>query len=218
MATKTREAALANIADLAKGLADAAEDQTKRNKLVDGILDEIGSLDKDDAKALFRDERVQALIEAVTEERAESSDDRPGTIYAGMIGSTPVKGFTKKAWTESDLRKEVEKGHATIVRYTPRSTQPVIWNGLVRQFVEDEPMWVEDTFIGIYEESLFATKAAADHAQWLMRKRDTLRDPSMVTPNGAKARATGSSGWYVPGGGMIAGRGEEGGTGEQAAG
>lgn len=218
MATKAKASPLANIADLAKGLADAADDRAKTSAILKDILDQIGGLDKEDAKALFKDERVQGLIEAASAELAESSTDRPGTIYPGMIGNVQVKGFTKKPWTESDLRKCVDRGEVEIVRYVPRTTQPVIWNGLVRHFVEDEPMWVETTFIGIYEDSLFQTKAAADHAAWLMKKTDRLRDPSMVTPNGAKARATGSSGWYVPGGGMIAGRGEEGGEGGAAAG
>jgi hypothetical protein len=204
MATKTKETVLGGLADLAKGLAEAAEDREKTSGILKEILGMIGELDKDDAKALFKDERVQALIEAATTEQAQSSIDPPGTIYSGVVGGQVVRGFVKKDWEESHLRAAVENGAMTLVDYEPRTTQVVIWNGLQRQFIADTPMTVEKCFVDVYRDSLKMARDGAEHAQWLFKKRDMLHDPTLVTGNGAKARATGERGHYEPGGGLIA--------------
>ena len=217
MVTKAKDNALASIAELAKGLAEAAEDREKTSGTLKEILNLIGGLDKDDAKALFRDERVQALIEAATDQQAQSSDDPPGTIYSGLIGGQMVKSMTKKPWQENDLRSAVERGEVEMVYYEPRSTVPVVWNGLKRYFVADQEMYVEKIFVDVYKESLAATRAASEHAAWLFKKLQALspQNRSMVTPGGARARGTADQGWYVPGGGNVGGRSEDEGTGEQ---
>lgn len=207
---KNKDAALAELADLGKSLAEVVEDQEQKQGKLREILDLVGSLDKDDAKALFKDERVQRLIEVATSELAESSDDPPGTVYGGMMGGVMVKGLTKKPWNEADLKRLIREGKAKIVKgYRPEVTRDVFWNGLHRQFVARRRMDVEDTFIGIYEQSLDAEELARQHAEWLFKKRDSVDDWSIVTTNGARARGTGTSGHYEPGGGMISGRSEE---------
>ncbi len=208
---KTKDTALAELADLGKQLAAAAEGQEDTKATLDKILDTITGLDKEDAKALFRNEAVQKMIEMASEGRAQNTDDPPGTVYSGMIGTTVVPGFVKKPWTESDLAKLVADGKMTLVKnYRPITTQLIIWNGLRRQFVARRPITCPDCFVYVYEQHLSAIDLAEQHAAWLFKKTNHVDDSSILTSNGARARGTGTSGHYEPGGGNISGRAEEG--------
>lgn len=196
---KTQGEALAEIAELSKTLGEAAEDRAKTDKTLKSILDTIGTLDKDDAKALFKNEQVQRLIELASEEIAESSDSLPGTIGSGPFGQ-------KKPWNESDLNKLIEQGKMALVRgYTPWTSIPVFWNGLRRNFVAQEEIDVPQCFVDVYKQHLAAEKQAEQHAAWLFRKRNTLGDASMANENGFRARgmAGEGQGHYVPGGGLV---------------
>lgn len=211
---RDQEAALAELGDLGKSLAEAATDRTKQTGILRQILDLIGGLDKDDAKALFKNEKVQTLVEAASTELAQSSDDPPGTIYDAMIGGQLVKSFNSKPWTNGDLKRLQGEGASKMVQYTPRTTQMVGWNGLERHFVADEEMWVEQCFVDVYRDSLRAMKLAAEHVAYNFKKSGHLSDSSIRSDRGIRARATGDQGYFIPGGGQIAGRGAGEGEGE----
>lgn len=215
MAGKKESGELSEIASLAAQLQEAAEDTERQQGILGAILEQIGKLDPESAKALFRNEAVQALLERASDEHAASADDPPGTVYAGTIGGVAIKGFVKKEWTEADLRADYERavaagvppgerGAGEPVSFMPFTTKPIFWNGLRRQFVAMKQMRVEQCFIDVYMQSLGAEQLAAQHAAWLFRAGPPPDDRSMITPEGATARATGSEGHYLPGGGNIA--------------
>jgi len=207
---KTQDTALAELAELGAALGAAVDDTEKKSHTLKQILDTIGELDPDDAKALFKNEKVQRLIEIATAERAEASDDPPGTVYDGIVGGVVVRGLMKKPWNEADLTRLIEKGEMQLVRnYRPPVTKHVIWNGLGRWFVARRPITCPECFVYVYEQSLDAAELAEQHADYLFKRgayKDStgrLADPGMITAGGAKARATGEGGYYQPGGGMV---------------
>lgn len=201
MATDT-SSDLGDLAKLGAALAEVAGNAEKKTRVIDMIMDKIGSLDKETAKLLVQDERIQNLLEVVSSEKAQSANDPPGTIYDGFIGQTKVKGFVKKPWSERDLAADRE-GAGKLVSIVPSETILVFWNGLRRQFIADEEMVVEKCFVDIYNEHRRNTKLGSDHAAYLFKKRDTMSDWSMLTREGAKVRGMGDTGWYVAGGGSI---------------
>lgn len=199
MATKTKDAVLSELAELGASLAEVAEDEAKKTATLNKILDSIGGLSKDDARDLFKNEKVQRLIELASDELAEVSTDGPGSIGKGPMGQ-------KKQWTEADLSRLIESGQMEMVKnYRPITTPkgPVVWNGLSRHFRARQPITCPGCFIYVYEQHLTAEDLAEQHASWLFRKQNGLSDPSMMTENGLRARGTGDQGHYVPGGGLV---------------
>lgn len=196
------ESALSELASLGSALAETAGKEMENAKVRDEILNKFATLDTDTAKALLKDSRVERILEIVSDERAQSTADAPGTIHDGWIGNTRVNGFTKREWTEADLRKERDAA-GKLVTFIPHETLPVFWNGLMRQFIADEEVTVEKAFYDVYQEHRRAGKLAKEHQEYLFRKRDHMSDWSFVTPEGARARGTGETGWFVPGGGSI---------------
>lgn len=194
--------ALSDLASLGSALADAAGSQRDKEKIKDQILERIGTLDKDTAKALLRDERIQRLLEMISDEKAQNSSDPPGTIKPGWIGNTQVNGFTKKEWTEADLRKETNAAGKPVT-FIPVETIQVFWNGLMRQFIADEEITVEKCFKDVYDEHRRAMRIAGEHASYLFKKRDNVSDWSLITAEGARARGLAETGWFVPGGGSV---------------
>lgn len=205
MATKTKDAALAELAELGASLADDAADAAKKQETLSAILDTIGTLDKDTARDLFKNEKVQRLIELASTELAESSDDRPGSIRTTRDGA-PLPFAQKKPWTENDLTRMIERGEMEMVHnYRPPTSIPVIWNGLRRNFRAKQSITCPKCFVDVYEQHLTAEDLAEQHAAWLMGKRDTLGDLSLLTEGGVRSRNTGTPGHghYVPGGGLV---------------
>lgn len=194
--------ALSDLAALGSALGAAAGKAKEADKVKNLILEKFETLDIDTAKALLKDERVQRLLEVLTDERAQAAGDPPGYVREGWIGNTKVQGFTKKEWTEADLRNQPNAA-GKLVTFTPGETIPIFWNGLMRQFIADEEITVEACFKYIYDQHRLATKQAREHAAYLFKQRDTLSDTSMVTAEGARARGTGETGWYKPGAGSI---------------
>jgi len=204
VATKTKDSVLAELAELGASLADAAEDEAKKQETLNKILGSIDGLDKETAKDLFKNEKVQRLIELASEELAESEGDLPGSIRSTKDGA-PLPFAQKRPWTEGDLQKLLQEGKMKLVEdFMPITTAPVIWNGLRRNFVAMEPMTVASCFVDVYREHLAALKRNEEHVAWLFRKRNDLRDPSMLTEGGVRMRGSGDRGHYVPGGGNVA--------------
>lgn len=201
---KSKDTALAELAELGSALADVVEDTEKKNATLKSILDVIGELDPDDAKALFKNEKIQRLIEVASTDLTESSDDPPGTIRPGMIGGQVVAGFIKKPWNEADLMKLIAQGKMELIRgYRPLTSQPVIWNGLRRNFQARRPIDVPACFVYVYEQSLNETELGEQHAAFLFKKTNVVSDWSIVNENGIRMRGTGSDGHYIPGGGLV---------------
>lgn len=194
--------ALNDLGVMAASLIKEANNAGEQAKIKAKILDLFGQLDTDTAKSLLKNDQVMGLLEVISDEQAQASADKPGTVRSGFIGQTKVNGFTKREWTEADLRKE-NQGAGKMVTFTPFETLPVFWNGLMRQFIAFEETTVEKCFYDIYQEHLKATVLGRDHARYLFRQQDTLRDPSMISPEGARARGMGEQGWYKAGGGSV---------------
>lgn len=195
------------LAEMATTLQQAAQDEAAQATALNDIVQRLTKLPDDAKRKLAQMPVFQQLAEVHAEHVAQQRpDDRPGTVYSGMIAGIPVKAMTKKPWTESDLRKLVERGEMPVVDFMPWTTQPVIWNSLVRNFIARRRIRVEKCFVDVYLESQRLTEVAEEHAAWLFKKRNSLpSDPGVITPEGARARGTGTEGHYLPGGGNIAG-------------
>ncbi len=197
MATKTKDSVLSELAELGASLAEVAEDEAKKQETLKGILGSIDGLDKDTAKELFKNEKVQRLIELASSELAEASDGGPGTIAPGPFGP-------KRPWTEADLARLIERGEMKLVHdFEPVETIPIFWNGLRRNFQANEPITCAACFVDVYRQHREALRLGEEHAAWLFRKRNNLRDGSMLSEGGMRARGSGDQGHYVPGGGAI---------------
>src|SRR5215831_15129007 len=120
---------LSKLAELGAALQEAAEDTEKASAIQDQILDLIGKLDKDQAKDLFRNEAVQELIEKASDERALDPGLAPGSLLPGMIGGSTIRAFTKRDWTEADLRQAMEDGRGKWVTFEPAENKYLGWNG-----------------------------------------------------------------------------------------
>ena len=193
---------LEELAKLGMALASKAGSAMEQEKIKDDILRKIGSLDQDVAKRLFRDERIQRLVEIASDDQAQRGEEPPGFIKDGYIGSTPVHGFVKKEWTEADLRARRDSA-GKFITFIPHETIPVFWNGLRRQLIADEEVTIERCFYDVYQEHRRLTKVAKEHAEYLYRKRDSLSEPGVVGESSARARGMAEVGWYSPGGGSI---------------
>lgn len=205
-ATKDTGQDLDDLAALGAALGQASGKAKDQDRIKEQILDKFRTLDEDAAKALLKDDRVQSLLERISDERAQASGDPPGTVRSGWIGNAEVKGFTKKGWTEADLRKDREhtpNGAGKYVTFTPVETLLVTWNGLKRQLLADEETTVEKCFKDVYDEHRRGTKIAAEHAAYLFRKRDTISDMSIISAEGARVRGLAERGHYLAGGGSI---------------
>lgn len=207
----TDDAAATNdLAELALALGQAGKDAEKASAAADAILERIAALDEDAQNRLMAKPLVQKLMSRVVEtEHAPSKSDPPGTIYYKTSPGGDRAAWSKKPWTWADLYNPPPPHKPMPLKtWEPARTQLLAWNGLFVTVMAAQEVTLPEVFYGIYRDSLANTKLAEQHAAYLMKKAGVPADPSIVTANGAMARAVanhdGSKNIHQPGGGLIA--------------
>lgn len=195
----TPDEASDELARLGAALAQVAGNKAAQRRVVGELEALITRLPVNEYANLLDNEVVQQFVERMTERKVqENKGDPPGTIYnRGTLAQV------KKPWSWADLKDAPKK------TWTPNRSTSLTWNGLTVYVHADEEVTLPEVFHGVWEDHVRATKLGREHAEWLMRKRDRLSDPGIISPEGARARATGEGGHYLPGGGNIAGAGIE---------
>mgnify|MGYP001562722324 CR=1 FL=1 len=184
----------ATLISLGQAFLAMAQEKTDKAKAMVGIADMLGKLSAADYPALLDHPEVQRFVDGLIKQKAESTDDPPGTIYnKGTLAEH------KKPWQWRDL------DNAERITFTPNETRLIVFNGLPLTIIADVENTVPAPFYGLYVESKRNTRFAQEHAEWLMRKRDNPTHPDMATPDSVRARAIGGVGWYEPGSGPHAG-------------
>lgn len=163
---------LAGLAKLAQGLGDkrkAASSVKEIGRLLDGI--DFGAYPD-----LAKDPTINGLIERVNDIRAESTDIAPGSdIGVGLATQ-------KKPWTWRDIDKRRDAGDPAfqLVEYTPRKSDPIIWNGVKIQLFEDVTVMIPRVFRDVAEEARRLNRVADEHKSYLMKQRDNVSDPTVL--------------------------------------
>lgn len=211
-ADPTDDAAATNdLAELAMALGQAGKDAEKQSAAADAILERIAALDEDAQNRLMGKPLVQKLLARVLEtEHAPARTDPPGTIYMKTSPGGDKAAWSKKPWSWSDLYNPPPPNQPMPVKtWEPARTQLLCWNGLFVTVLAAQEVTLPEVFYGVYRDSLNNTKLSEQHAAYLMKKGGVPSDPSIVTANGAQARAlanhSGAQNIHQPGGGMIAG-------------
>lgn len=204
-------AVLSRFASLADRLGRAAQGSAEETRVADRIFKLIEKLDPEAQKRLFARPEVKELFSVAAEaETPMSADTPPGTIIYRTIQGEKI-AWSKKPWTWKDLYDPPP----------PRTPMPtktwmngdrkfdLFWNGLAVSLLPNEEYTLPEVFYGLWQDHVRNTKIAQEHAAWLMGKRHTLSDVSVVTEGGARSRALnnheepGKGNLYRPGGGMI---------------
>ncbi len=199
------------LASLGQAFLAMSQDKAGQQQAIVRVTEVLSKLSAKDYPALMDNPEVQRFIDGMVKQKAESSEDPPGTVYnRGTLAEH------KKPWTWRDIKNE------KMITFTPNRSMLLVWNGLVANIFADQENTIPACFYGIYVESQRGTKFATEHAEWLFRHRDAPTHPDMVTAEGVVARATGDTGSYLPGAGphsgaaAVAEEGEGGESGETA--
>jgi hypothetical protein len=201
---------LSGLGELARELEAAAAQSEAEGAVADKVFALIGTLDEDARKRLFQREAVRALFEVAADKDAPAGpDDPPGTVYYRTMPGGDKSPWSKKPWTWRDLTSPTPPRQPMPLKtWVPERRVNLFWNGLAVSLVPRRPVTLPEVFYGVYQDMLRNEELAEEHAAWLMKKRDTLSDPSMVTPDGAQSRAianhNGAVNIHVPGGGFPA--------------
>jgi hypothetical protein len=190
------DAANEELMRLATALADAASKKADQAKALADVEAFLGRLKPGDYPDLAASPVVQAFVEQLAERKAaDRPDDPPGTIYnRGTLAES------KKDWQVGDLVPE--KGWPWVYDYEPSVSEVVIWNGVHAVFTEGVPWSGPKLFVDQLNESRRATRLAREHAEYLMRMRNTISDPSLHDSGTARVRGVGK-GSYLPGAGVF---------------
>lgn len=212
---------LAGLMALAQGL----EDKKKQAGAVEQLAALIDKIDFRAYPDLAKNEAIQTLVERVSDSRPVSADLEPGQEIGKDMTNRKIEWTWRKVMENPKADPALE-----YVEWEPRFSDVIIWNGLRIRVVEDVPMRTPRVFKDIHDEARRGQKTAQEHAEWLMRKRNNLSDPTLLGKlddlQGMKARGFVQSGIFEPGGGMnmlppdqatfemaarLAGEGDEGG-------
>ena len=183
-------AALSDLSSLAADLGRAAADSEEEQRTADAIFERISRLSRDAQKRLFSREPVQRLFLAAADKDAPGSrDDPPGTIYYRTINGEKTP-WGKKPWTWGDLwNPPPPRTPMPLKTWEPAMRMTLQWQGLIVTVHAHQEVTLPEVFYGEYRESIRNARLGKEHAEWLMKKRATLTDPSIVTINGAMSRA-----------------------------
>ena len=189
------------LLELAGALKSASSSKARRAEVVGKIEALLNSLDPKEYPDIAKSEVVQRLFDVVVEQKTEQAaqaGQAPGSIVWIKSPQTGMMVAANKVpWHETHL-KGFER--VTFELAEPRT---VIWNGLRRDYSPDVEYTDYRMFYDLVRESRRATQDGEQHAEYLMRKRNTLRDPSIAGVGTAKVRGSADVGTYIPGGGTF---------------
>lgn len=201
----TSEDVLAQLAGL---FQQASSAKTGREKAVSDALEVLGKLDPFKYPDIADNATVQAFVEKVQQQRAQSLDVAPGTILGSGLAAF------KKPWTKNDLLKgkglPVEearaKGLIEWMEYTPFKNMDVTWQGIRIVWRARQRGYFPKSHIDTFESSISADEWNERHAAWLFNNPDIPFEADFNNMNSARLRAMDESKgeYYKPGGGLIA--------------
>jgi hypothetical protein len=196
-------AALSDIAGIAAELASAGKDAEKASALVDDIMERIASLDDEAQGRLMGRPAMQKLLrKALETETPPKKTDPPGTIYFKTSPGGDKAAWSKKPYTWADLKDMPTQ------TWIPHATMLLGFQGLFVTIKARQRTTLPEVFYGVYEDSLNNIELAEQHAAYFFKKGGVPKDPSILTPDGARSRALanhrGDVNIYEPGKGVIA--------------
>jgi|SRR5262247_1000809 len=197
--------ALSDLAQLAADLGRAASESEEERRIADEVFNRINRLSKDAQKRLFTRPAIRNLLEVASDRDAPASpDDPPGTVLYRTIQGERI-AWAKKPWSWPEAWKMPTK------TWTPEARMDLGWQGLLVTVFRRREVTLPEVFYGVYQDKLKFEEQAEEHAAWLMKKRDTVSDPTILTLQGARSRSIanhdGKLNLHVPGGGAVGERG-----------
>ncbi len=209
-AAMTEDEATAELARLGQVLIATAGDKQKQKAASDELVALLARLTPKDFPNLAENPVVLQFMEQVAQQRAEGSDDPPGTIY--NRGSVAVHS---KPWRFTDLKspppewrpgQPLPPGHCEWVwDYVPQKTTTATWNGLTVQFFAEQPWSGPKCFVDVLQESRRLERVAHEHAAYMFKNGGVPSDPGVINQGTRNVRAHSSAGG--PGTGFMPGAG-----------
>lgn len=195
------------LKQLAGLFAEASGQKSNREKAVTEAIDLLGKLDPFKYPDIADNPTVQAFVEKVQQQRAQSTDVPPGTI----IG-TGMAAF-KKPWTKNDLLKSKDltpeearaRGWIEWVEYRPIRNFDVTWQGIRIIWPARRLGRFPKAHVDVFEGSLDAELWNEQHAGWLFNVPGVDIHADYFTTNAPRAKAMDMSKgeYYQPGAGAI---------------
>lgn len=195
------------MAKLASLFSQAATEKKGRDRAINEALDVLGKLDPIKYPEIADNDQVQAFIEKVQQQRAQSSDVPPGTIMGSGLAAY------KKPWTVGDLLKgrgmpaqeAIANGFIEWVMYRPMKNFDVTWQGIRILWPARREGYFPKSHVDQFEQSLDAEEFAEQHAAWLFNHPEAQAHADFFTTNAPRVKAMDHSKgeYHHPGAGLI---------------
>ncbi len=170
------------LVQLAQAAGGVAKKKQERGAILDQVADLLNKLDPQAYSELLEHPAVAKLTEQVVQAKVANNDVPPGADLGPAIG--------KKPWTARDLAPD-RMDQAT---WTPRMSCPITYNGITLYVQEDVEITTPKCFKDIHDESRLRMRHAKEHIDYIMRKRDSVSDPTMLTDGSMRVRGRFSGG------------------------
>lgn len=183
------------LMEMAQELQAAAGNKQKQGEALRKLETFLIGLDPKDHPDLAKSPVVQRFVEQLGESKAKANPgDVPGTIYnRGTLAEA------KKPWSGKDVWSKYPSK-----TFTPTETIPIIFDGVKVQLFAEVEVTLPSIFYDIYAEHRKSTKAAHEHAAWLMRAPNAgppSSDPTILSEASQRVRSQATTGSFYPGAG-----------------
>lgn len=191
----------AALTGLTRMLGQAQTKKTKQADIIAQIEKVLEGIDPDEYPDIAKSDVVQQLFDAVVAQKtdsAASTGQAPGSIVWVRSPQTGLMvAASKVPWHETHLAG-MDK-----ITFTLDHAETVIWQGLRRDYQPDVEYTDYRCFYDLIREGRKNMRLGAEHAEYLMKKRNTLSDPTIATVGTGVVRGTADQGTYVPAGGLF---------------
>lgn len=170
------------LVQLAQAAGGVAKKKQERGKILDQVADLLNKLDPEAYGELLEHPAVAKLTDQVVQAKSANPDVPPGADLGPAIG--------KKPWTVRDLAPD----RMDQVTWTPRMSVPITYNGITLYVQEDVEITTPKCFKDIHDESRARLRDAKEHIDFIMRKRDSVSNPNILTQGSMRVRGRFSGG------------------------
>ena len=194
--------AIRSLTPFAAALDKAAKDSDEERAAASAIFDALDKFDDETQKRIMRHPALRGLFQTLTTvDEPANGDDPPGTIYYRSVMGEKHP-WTKKPWTWQEAwRRFPTKTWTNVDRKVDLG-----WQGLLVSLGPMQEVTLPEPFHGVWQRWLIDLKDAREHAEFLFKKRESVRDDSILTAAGMQARAlanhAGALNLFNPGGGV----------------
>jgi hypothetical protein len=175
------------LAQLGAALSTAGTSRAEQNRRLAQVEEMLTTIKPEDYPGLVANPIIQRFIDMIGEKRTQAStQDPPGTVV--NVGG--IVGQQKKGWQWKDVQDRIDSGEFSLVTFEPNRNEVLIWQGLKINVYADQQCTIPNVFKEVWDESRRGTITAAQHAEWLFRKRDGFdarADPTVI--GGATGRS-----------------------------